>query len=135
MAEEMLQKSKDKFYRGKNVEDLKKIDTREFAKLLKSRARRAILRNYDVVEQFVERLKEKSIKNKTIRTHNRELVIVPAMLGKSIGVHNGKEFVKVDVNEDMLGHRLGEFALTRKITKHGAAGVGATKSSASRSVK
>ncbi|MDP2947370.1 MAG: ribosomal protein S19 family protein, partial [Nanoarchaeota archaeon] len=52
-----------------------------------------------------------------------------------IGVHNGKEFVRVDINEEMLGHRLGEFAMTRKPTKHGAAGVGATKSSASRSVK
>ncbi len=135
MAEEMMQKNKDRFFRGKNVEDLRNLDTREFSKLLKSRARRAILRNFDVVEQFVEKIKERTAKNRPIRTHNRELVIVPAMVGKTIGVHNGKEFIKVDVNEDMLGHRLGEFALTRKITKHGAAGVGATKSSASRSVK
>lgn len=135
MAEEMMQKNKDKFFRGKNVEELKNLDTREFAKLLKSRARRAILRNYDKVEQFVEKCKERTSKNKPIRTHNRELVIVPAMLGKSIGIHNGKEFVKVEITDEMLGHRLGEFALTRKVTKHGAAGVGATKSSASRSVK
>jgi small subunit ribosomal protein S19 len=135
MASEIAQKSKDKFFRGKNVEELLKIDIREFSKLTKSRARRAIMRNYDVIEQFVKKCNEKSEKNRPIKTHARELVIVPAMIGKTIGVHNGKEFVRVDINEEMLGHRLGEFAMTRKTTKHGAAGVGATKSSASRSVK
>lgn len=135
MADEIAQRVKDKFYRGKNVDSLIKLDTREFAKLVKSRPRRAIMRNYDVIEQFVKRCNEKVSRNRPIKTHNRELVIVPAMLGKTIGVHNGKEFIRVDVNEEMLGHRLGEFAMTRKPTKHGAAGVGATKSSASRSVK
>jgi len=53
MAEELIKKSKDKFYRGKNIEELKSVDTREFSKLLKSRARRKILRNYDVIEAFV----------------------------------------------------------------------------------
>ena len=53
MAELLVTKSKDKFFRGKNTEELKAIDTREFAKLVKSRARRTILRNYDVIEAFV----------------------------------------------------------------------------------
>jgi small subunit ribosomal protein S19 len=134
-TEQIMQKSKDKYYRGKNVQELKNLDTREFAKLVKSRARRAIMRNYDVIEHFVKKCNEKSKKNKPIKTHIREMIIVPALLGKTIGVHNGKDFVKVDITEEMLGHRLGEFAFTRKIIKHGAAGVGATKSSASRSVK
>lgn len=133
--EKLEQKSKEKYYRGKTIEELKSLDTREFAKMVKSRSRRAIMRNYDVIENFVRRCNEKSARNKPLRTHSREMVIIPAMIGKTIGVHNGKEFVRVDVTEEMLGHRLGEFALTRKITKHGAAGVGATKSSASRSVK
>ncbi|MFA4960549.1 MAG: ribosomal protein S19 family protein [Candidatus Pacearchaeota archaeon] len=135
MADEIAQKNKDKFYRGKKVDELVSLDTREFAKLVKSRPRRAIMRNYDVIEQFVNKCKERVQKNRPIRTHSRELVIVPAMLGKTIWVHNGKEFMRVEINEEMLGHRLGEFALTRRTTKHGAAGVGATKSSASRSVK
>jgi small subunit ribosomal protein S19 len=133
--EELAQKSKDKFYRGKNVEDLKNMDTREFAKLVKSRTRRAIMRNYDVIEQFVRKCNDRTQKNRPIKTHSRELVIVPAMIGKTIGVHNGKEFVRVDIVDEMLGHRLGEFSQTRKVIKHGAAGVGATKSSSSRSVK
>ena len=136
MAEEMIQqRSKDKFYRGVNVKELKTVDTREFAKLSKSRARRAILRNYDVIEAFVARCQEKTAKGKMIKTHDRSLVIVPKMLGLTIGIYNGKEFIKVEMIPEMLGHRLGEFSPTRRPTKHGAAGVGATKSSASRSVK
>lgn len=134
-AEELAKRSKEKFFRGKNVNDLKALDTREFAKLVKSRERRTLLRNYDVTEAFVKKCEEKTAKNRPIKTHDRALVIVPAMVGKSIGVYNGKEFVKVTIVEEMLGHRLGEFSPTRRPTKHGAAGVGATKSSASRSVK
>jgi len=127
--------SKDKLFRGKSLEDLKKMDTREFAKLLTSRERRSVLRNFNVVESFIKRAKEKSGKNKMIKTHSREIVIIPEMVGMRIGVHNGKDFVPVNVVVSMLGHRLGEFALTRKNVKHGAAGVGATKSSSSLSVK
>jgi len=134
VSEQLAKRSKDKFFRGKRLDELKALDTREFAKLVKSRPRRALLRNYDIIEAFVKRCEEKTSKKKLIKTHDRELVIVPAMIGKTIGVHNGKEFVKVIIAEEMLGHRLGEFSPTRKITKHGAAGVGATKSSASRSV-
>lgn len=136
MAEEVLQqKSKDKFYRGVNVEELKAVDTREFAKLAKSRSRRAILRNYDVIEAFVKKCQDRSAKGKLIKTHDRSIVVVPKMLGNVIGIYNGKEYIKVEMIPEMLGHRLGEFSPTRKPTKHGAAGVGATKSSASRSVK
>ena len=116
--EELAKKSKEKFYRGKEVGELKKLDIREFAKLVKSSPRRAILRNYDVVRNFVFRCNARMAKNRPIRTHKRDMIVVPAMLGWSIGVHNGKEFVKVDVNEEMLGHRLGEFSPTRKIAKH-----------------
>jgi len=133
--EEIKQRSKDKFYRGKNVEELKRIDTREFAKLVKARPRRAIMRNFDVIESFLSKCEKKSLKNRPIKTHNRALVIVPKMIGKSIGIYNGKEYIKVIITEEMLGHRFGEFSLTRRPTKHGAAGVGATKSSASKSVK
>jgi len=136
MASEILQKkSKEKFFRGININELKEMDTREFAKLIKSRPRRSLLRNYDVVEQFIAKCEEKERKKKSIKTHSRALVIVPKMIGKTISVHNGKEFLRVDITEQMLGHRLGEFALTRNSVKHGGAGVGATKSSASRSVK
>ena len=51
------------------------------------------------------------------------------MVGKVIFVHNGKEFVRVEIKPEMIGHRLGEFAKTRKFEKHSGPGVGATRSS------
>ena len=122
MAEELVKKSKDKFYRGKNVEELKAVSTRDFAKLVKSRARRTIMRNYDVIEAFVRKVEEKAGKGRMAKTHDRTIVIVPRMLGKMIGVHNGKEFMKVTITHEMLGHRLGEFAMTRRIAKHTSLG-------------
>ena len=122
MAEEILKRNKEKFFRGENIEDLKKISTREFAKLVKSRERRTLLRNYNIVDAFVKKVEEKAKKGKMTKTHDRTIVIVPRMIDKVIGVHNGKEFVKVIINSDMLGHRLGEFSMTRKIAKHTSLG-------------
>jgi small subunit ribosomal protein S19 len=129
MAEELVQKSKERFYRGIEVADLKQMDTREFAKLAPASARRAINRNYDVIEKFLQKCDRCTQRKKPIKTHNRSMIIVPKMIGKIIHVYNGKEFLKVDITEQMLGHRLGEFSLTRKIAKHTKAGVGATKGS------
>ena len=128
---ELVKKSKDKFYRGKNVNELKDLDIREFAKLVRARERRTLLRNYDVVAAFVRKCEEKDSKNRPIKTHDRALVIVPQLVGRTIGVYNGKEFIKVVVTEEMLGHRLGEFSMTRKIAKHTKMGIGASKSTVS----
>ena len=122
MAEILAKKSKDKFFRGKNVEELKAFPTREFAKLVRSRERRTIMRNYDVIEAFVKRMDDKIANGKMMKTHNRTIVIVPRMVAKRIGVYNGKEFLKVDITHEMLGHRLGEFSMTRKIAKHTSLG-------------
>jgi small subunit ribosomal protein S19 len=54
-----------------------------------------------------------------IKTWLRACHISPEMVGFKFGVHNGKDFIEVLVSEDMVGHRLGEFSLTRKFTKHG----------------
>ena len=135
MAEIMVASNKVKVFRGKQVEDLKKLDTREFAKFLKSRERRSVMRNFNVIEEFVKRSEKKINKGKVPKTQCREMVIVPAFVGWTIGIHNGKEFVPIKITEEMLGHRLGEFTLTRKIVKHGAAGIGATKGSSALSVK
>ena len=122
-------------YRGQSLAELKKLDIREFAKLLKSNEKRTALRQYDELHKFLILCNEKLGKKKQIRTHLRHLVVVPNMVGMRINVYNGKQFVPVDVTGEMLGHRLGEFSLTRTKVKHGSAGVGATRSSASKSVK
>jgi small subunit ribosomal protein S19 len=120
-------------YRGKTLDELKQLDIREFAKYLRARERRSVMKNFDVIERFLKKCKKRE--GKTIRTHMRDLVIVPQMVGLTIYVHNGKEFVPVKIVGEMLGHRLGEFAITRRQVKHGAPGVGATRSSAALSVK
>jgi len=122
-------------YRGKTIEELKKLDVREFAKLLKSRQRRFVLRNFQEIDKFVGRANVKIAKNKAIRTHQRDIIIVPKMVGMKISVYNGQNFMPFEVTGEMLGHKLGEFALTRTRVKHGKAGVGATKGTKSKSKK
>lgn len=111
-------------YRGLTGEELKKLSIKEFAELLPSRERRSILRGFTDDEQNTLAKLEK---RNTVKTHQRQLVILPSMIGKTIEVHRGKEFVPVTITEEMMGHRLGEFALTRKRATHAKSGVGAKK--------
>jgi len=136
MAEENTQfKKKELTYRGKTIEELKQLGVREFAKLLKSNEKRTALRQTDELQKFILKCKKFSEKKKSIKTHSRYLVIIPAMVGYSIQVYNGKTYFPIQITIEMLGHRLGEFSVTRTKVKHGAAGVGATRGSASMSVK
>jgi len=128
-------KKKEFTYRGKTLEDLKKLDVREFAKFLSSRSRRAALRQFQDIENFISRSKKKESNEKKIRTHKRNLIIVPKMVGMRMQIHNGNKFLPLEVTGEMLGHRLGEFAPTRNRVKHGKTGVGATKGSKSKSKK
>jgi small subunit ribosomal protein S19 len=114
--------------RGKSWEEMEKMRPEEFAKLLPSRQRRALKRG--LTEQEKRLLENIRIDRKKFhKTHCREMVIIPEMVGVKVGVHNGKEFVAIDVKPEMLGHRLGEYAMTRKKVEHSAPGFGATKSS------
>ncbi len=128
MVEEQLKKKEIK-YKGKTMEELKALDTREFAKYVGSRERRTILRQFREIEDFVNRATRKLSKKKQIKTHQRDLVVVPKMLGMKIQIYNGKEFIAVEITGEMFGHKFGEFAPTRGKIKHGSAGVGATKGS------
>jgi len=116
-------------YRGKTVDELKELEVREFAKYLPSRQKRTVLRNFQVVEDFVKRAKTKLEKGKKIRTHNRDIIIVPQMVGMNIQIHNGKNFNPILIEPEMLGHRLGEMSGTRSKVAHSKAGIGATKGS------
>jgi small subunit ribosomal protein S19 len=122
-------------YRGKTIEELKVLDVREFAKLLRSRQRRTVLRQFQEIENFVARSKEKIAKKKPVKTHDRYLVIVPTMVGMRIQVYNGLKFVPVEIVGEMLGHKFGEFAPTRSRVNHGSAGLGATKGTRSKAKK
>ncbi len=113
-------------YRGYTLEELQKMSLEQIAKLLPARERRKIRRG--LMEQELKLLR-KLRKKGWARTHCRDMVVLPEMVGKIVYVHNGKEFVKVEIKPEMIGHRLGEFALTRRFEKHSGPGVGATRSS------
>lgn len=130
MSEEVTVKSKEVYYRGKTLDELKALDVREVAKYLNSRSKRTALRNFQQIENFVKRCEKTIAGKKKIRTHLRDIVIVPRLVGMTIGIYTGKEYGDVTITHQMIGHRLGEFALTRKKVSHGEPGIGATKSSA-----
>jgi small subunit ribosomal protein S19 len=127
--------AKEITFRGKTIEELKKIDTREFAKLVKSRTRRALLRQSAFVDKFVTKCEKCKANGKQIKTHLRDIIVVPKLIDYTINIHMGKQFLPITVIPEMLGHRLGEFALTRQKVRHGAAGIGATKSSMAKATK
>ena len=122
-----LPKRKEEFlYRGRKVADLAKMSVEELAGLLPARQRRTIKRG--LVKDNKKLMT--SLKNKdSVRTHIRNMIIMPDMVGKNLEIYNGKSFEKVEVMPEMIGHFFGEFALTRGRVQHGAAGVGATRSS------
>src|SRR3989338_7020666 len=105
----------------------------ELSQLLTSRQRRSLKRGF--TEQQKIMLKKLKSGKKIIETHCRDAIIVPEMTGTMIKVYSGKEFVQVSIEPEMIGHRLGEFVSTRKKVQHSAPGIGATRSSASLSVK
>lgn len=112
---------------GLTEEQLKKLELKDFIKLAPARQRRTLKRGFTEQQKKLLLKIEKGEKN--IKTHCRNMVILPQMIGLHIKVHNGKEFVSVSIIPDMVCHYLGEFALTRKSVKHSAAGIGATRSS------
>jgi small subunit ribosomal protein S19 len=114
-------------FKGKTVEELQKMPLDEFAKLIPSRRRRSLKRGLTIQQKkLLERLRKRQ---KAVKTHVRDMVIIPEMIGKRILIYSGKDWVTLDVTGEMLGHVLGEFAQTRKKVMHSAPGVGATKSS------
>lgn len=131
----MITTKKEFIYRGKTIEELKQLNMKELSKCLKSRERRYVLRNSQEIEYFLKRIRKKLDKNKKIRTHKRNMIILPEIVGINIQVHNGKEFSPVEITQEMIGHRLGEFALTRSKVVHSKAGVGSTKGTKHQSKK
>lgn len=119
-------------YKGKTLVELQEMDIKAIAAIYPARQRRSLLRGFTEQQKILlKNLQEKDM----VKTHCRDMVVLPSMVGKTIMLHNGKEFITIRVMQEMLAHYLGEFALTRKRTQHSAPGVGATRSSASASVR
>ena len=115
--------------RGRTLAELQALSLEELGKLLTARARRSIRRGFnDEQRSFLEKIRDQP-KEKALRTHVRDALVLPDHVGHRVAVHTGKEFKEIEVRPEMIGHYYGEFALTRRFEKHSGPGVGATRSS------
>ncbi len=123
-------------FRGLNVDQLKNLSIEALLPLLNARQRRSLDKRVgkymnDEKRKLRERIKSvrEGNSNETIRTHVRDMIILPDMVGITINIHNGKEFNPITIKPEMIGHYLGEYSITNKRVQHGAPGVGASRSS------
>jgi small subunit ribosomal protein S19 len=126
---------KEFMYRGHTIESLQAMSMDEFITILPSRQRRSLQRGLTPEQRILlEKLRAAHEENKkgeaiTVKTHVRDMIILPEMVGAKIAVHQGKEFLPLTVKPEMVGHYLGEFAITNKPVRHGTPGIGASRSS------
>ncbi|QHN08519.1 30S ribosomal protein S19 [Methanothermobacter sp. THM-2] len=123
-------------YRGYTLEELQEMPLDDVIKLFPSRQRRSLKRGFlPRQKKVLEKIRKIKKEGKTegrppvIRTHCRDMVVLPEMVGMTFGIHNGNEFVEVTIQPEMIGCYFGEFAPTRKKVEHGDPGMGATRSS------
>ncbi len=120
-------------YRGQTLDELQAMDIDEVAELLPARQRRTIKRGLGTErEKLLETARDttpEASAQDPIRTHLRDMPILPEFVGLTFAVHNGESFERVEIEPEMIGHYLGEFQLTRTEVEHGQAGIGATRSS------
>ena len=128
-ASKLLTRKKKEFsYRGYTLEELLALSREEVVALLPSRARRNMRRGLNEEnEKLLKLIKDEP--TKVHRTHRRDMIVLPEMIGKKLAIYSGKEFKEVEIQPEMIGHYLGEFVQTRRFDKHAGPGVGATRSS------
>ncbi|SYW73834.1 probable 40S ribosomal protein S15 [Ustilago bromivora] len=120
-------------YRGVELDSLLDMSNEDFMSLVHARARRKFQRGLKRKPMgLIKRLRkakaecEPNEKPATVKTHLRDMIIVPEMIGSMIGIYTGRFFVNTEIKPEMVGHYLGEFAMTYIPTRHGAKGKGAT---------
>lgn len=120
-------------YRGHTLDELQSMELDEVAELFPARLRRSITRGLTEQQQKLledaRESDEEETANNPLRTHLRNMPVLPSFVGLTFAVYDGHEFERVRVEPEMLGHYLGEFVLTRNSVEHGQAGIGATRSS------
>jgi len=126
---------KEFLYRGLTLKQLESISMDEFIHLLPSRQRRSLKRGLSTEQRkLLENIRitkeaMRQGRSVTIKTHARDMIILPEMVGVTILIHSGKEFVSVTITPEMIGYYLGEFAITNRPVRHGTPGIGASRSS------
>ncbi|MEF8772487.1 30S ribosomal protein S19 [Halodesulfurarchaeum sp.] len=120
-------------YRGHELDELQAMDLEEVAELLPARQRRTITRglseDHQKLLEEARGAESEETANNPIRTHLRDMPVLPEFVGLTFAVYTGQSFERVEVEPEMLGHYLGEFQFTRTQVEHGQAGIGATRSS------
>jgi len=117
-------------YRGFSLDELRQKSMDEFISLLPARQRRSLTRGMSSQHiKLMERILASKESKRPIRTHCRDFIILPELIGAIVQVYNGKEFLRINLTPEMLGHYLGEYAPTCKQVKHSAPGIGATRGS------
>ena len=120
-------------FRGHTLAELSDMELDDVVELLPARQRRTIERGLSGAhEKLIEKARTRTPEGTAddpIRTHLRDMPILPEFVGLTFAVHTGEGFERVEVEEEMIGHYLGEFQLTRTSVEHGQAGIGATRSS------
>ena len=119
-------------FHGLSTEETESLTGEKLFDLLSSRARRSLKRGInDQKRKLIDEIKMKKAGklNADIKTHLRDLIILPYMTGVAVNVFSGKEFVPIVITTEMIGHYLGEYVITNKRVSHGAPGVGASRSS------
>ncbi|MFC2153962.1 30S ribosomal protein S19 [Candidatus Altiarchaeota archaeon] len=127
---------KEFFYRGHKLDELKAMSMDELIKILPSRARRSLLRGFTEPQKKLlaevrsaAKILSEGGKTKIVKTHVRDTVVLPEMVGLTIAIYTGKEYSHIIIQPEMIGKYLGELTVTRRLVKHNAPGVGATRSS------
>ena len=117
-------------YRGFTLDELKQKSMDEFISLLPARQRRSLTRGMSTEHiKLMEKILASKETKRPVRTHCRDFIILPELIGATLQVHNGREFLRVSLIPETLGHYLGEYAPTCKQVKHSAPGIGATRGS------
>ncbi|MEE8133339.1 MAG: 30S ribosomal protein S19 [Nitrososphaerales archaeon] len=117
-------------YRGNSLEELQAMSSDALLSILPARQRRSLTRgNSEEKRKLIDEIKNSKNSKKPIKTHLRDFIILPYMVGLTIQVHNGKDFTPVEMKPEMIGHYLGEYAMTNKRVVHGTPGVGSSRSS------
>ncbi|XP_047956171.1 40S ribosomal protein S15-4-like [Salvia hispanica] len=123
-------------FKGVDLDALLDMPIDELVKLLGARQRRRFQRGLNRKPMaLIKKLRKAKLeapageKPALVRTHLRNMIIVPEMIGSVLGVYNGKTFNPVEIKPEMIGHYLAEFSISYKPVKHGRPGIGATHSS------
>ena len=133
MADAEDQKKKRTFrkysYRGIDLDKLLDMSNQDLMELFRARARRKFSRGIKrapitLLKKLRKAKRETAYgeKPEAIKTHLRNMIIVPEMIGSVVAVYNGKQFINVEIKPDMIGHYLAEFSITYKPIRHGRAG-------------